>query len=232
MTSIGKKFMFHSRDTSDDSDDDDKEAIIDEDIDEEEDAHIVCAASPPPAAAIKKKNNRMSASKRKYLKNLKTLVQSAKAAADDSAVDLLCMEWIERNPPSKKRKRDEEDDDEENKPKKYTAYLMFLKTNMATAKHIEPKQRMSFVSKKWELADKEERDRYQALAEQENLRLDPNYQPSAPKEKKVTSDPLLAWMKERLSKMPQYQNTSKKDLHKIAKEELKKPENVEEFKRT
>jgi hypothetical protein len=231
MLSIGKKFMYRNNEASDDSssDDDDREAIIDED--EEEDNHIVFAATPPlgddeeVAAPKKKTTKRMSATKRKYQDSLHEFGLSYGAIPDDEKASAL-QDFVERHPPAKRRRT------ENAKPKVYSGYHMFLKMNMANApKDIESKQRMAYCSKKWDLTDKEEKTRYQTLADEENLRLDPNYKPTVPKQKRATSNPMLVWVKERLSKMPEHENKTKKELHKIAMEELKKPEIVEEYKR-
>lgn len=237
MATIGKgKYHLYRNDedgSSDDDSDDDRDVIIDED----DDSNIVCAASPvtfeqgaKPDAVTKKKSKRKSAAVIRQRKSLVALIESCGGVADAANLNV----YQEKNPPSRKRKRDDDDEEEDKKPKKYTAYLWFLKTNMASATDVVPNQRMKYVSKKWEAANQELKDSYQAMAEEANKRLNPNYQPSAPKEKKAASDPILAWVKEKLSKMPEHQNTSKKDLHKLAKTELKNNRDrmVEEFKRS
>jgi hypothetical protein len=227
MASVGKKYavakQYWTHESDDDDDDDDSDLVVDEDdalpavVVKEEEGHQV---------VNKKKRKRVSEGAKKYANDLDTLIGNVIANPDERVA--LRDEFIEEHPPAKKR-RGVKDEKENKKPKKYNAYQMFCKNNQDEVKAIPHGERMTQLGKLWgETADK---GHWKMLADEENKRIDPTYEVKAPQEKK-SINPMLVWMKDRLSKMPQYAAMSKKELGDIAKKEIVKPEMIEEYKRS
>jgi len=235
MASIGKKFpakQYWNTESSSSSDDDDSDLVVDDDDVKAEGCANVADANANENENVKgeeivltenkKKRKRVSDVMKRYTIDLKDL----KSNLLDGDVDTLLTEFIEKWPPSKKRRGMQ--NNEIKKPTRYNPYQMFCKNNQSQVKNIAPMERMTQLGKMWKLVNQE---LWKNLANEENLRLDPSYQVKVPKEKKSTN-PMLVWMKERLSKMPQYVNMSKKELNKLAMKEIVKDEMIEEYKQS
>ena len=215
MASVGKKYMakqFWRNESSDDDDDDDSDLIVDEDV----------AVAAPPADALpqlqevnKKKRKRVSENVKRYNNDLHALADNLIANPDEK--EALIAEFAEEHPPAKKR-RTEGGEKENKKPKKYNAYQMFCKNNQDDVKTIPHNERMTQLGKMWsETVDK---THWKTLADEENKRIDPTYEVKVPQEKKSVN-PMLDWIMDRLSKMPQYAGMAKKELRKIGENEIK-----------
>lgn len=226
MASTGKKLQFITKqywanDESDDDDDDESDLVVDEDV-------AVPAPDAPPQLqeGNKKKRKRVSENVKRCRNDLNALIANASANPEDK--DALINEYLEEHPPAKKR-RTEGGEKENKKPKKYNAYQMFCKNNQDEVKNIPHNERMTQLGKMWsETADK---THWKTLADEENKRIDPTYEVKVPHEKKSVN-PMLDWIMDRLSKMPQHAGMSKKELRKIGENEIKEDgPMVAEFKR-
>ena len=226
MASIGKQFVvnkqYWANDESDD-DDDDSDLVVDEDVAVGAPPHADDAL-PQLQAVNKKKRKRVSENVKRYNNDLHALADNLIANPDDK--DTLIVEFVEEHPPAKKKRRSEK---ENKKPKKYNAYQMFCKNNQDEVKNIPHNERMTQLGRMWsETADK---THWKTLADEENKRIDPTYEVKVPQEKKSVN-PMLDWIMDRLSKMPQHAGMSKKELRKIGENEIKEEgPMVAEFKR-
>ena len=211
MASIGKTLairkVYFDNDVSDD-DDDDSDLVVDED-------------TPPPAddappqlqEVNKKKRKRVSETVKRYTNDLHALLANARANPEDEVA--LVMEFKEEYPPTKKRRTEE---NENKKPKKYNGYQMFCKNKQDDVKNIPHTQRMTELGRMW--SETAEKTHWKTLADEENKRIDPTYEVKVPQEKKSVN-PMLDWIMDRLSKMPQYAGMTKKVLRKIGENEIK-----------
>lgn len=227
MASVGKKFInkqYWANDESDDDDDDDSDLVVDEDV--AVGAPPVDDALPQLQEVNKKKRKRVSENFKRYNNYLNAWADNLLANPEEK--EALIAELAEEYPPPKKR-RTENGEKENKKPKKYNAYQMFCKNNQDEVKNIPHNERMTQLGKMWsETADK---THWKTLADEENKRIDPTYEVKVPQERKSVN-PMLDWIMDQLSKMPQYAGMSKKELRKIGENEIKKNgPMVAEFKR-
>jgi hypothetical protein len=228
MASVGKKYInkqYWANESSDDDDDDDSDLVVDEDV----------AVGAPPADDAppqvqevnnKKKRKRVSENVKRYRHDLNALVDNAIANPEEK--EALITEFEEEHPPAKKR-RTEGGEKENKKPKKYNGYQMFCKNKQDDVKNIPANQRMTELGKMW--AETVDKTHWKTLADEENKRIDPTYEVKVPQEKKSVN-PMLDWIMDRMSKMPQYATVTKKELRKIGENEIKEDgPMVAEYKR-